>query len=170
MEHGVMVVVVSRLLDVIGSNLARRDVAVVDMGATIGTFVVDVVVVEKRLKVDLRSLVEHFVAVETILVGRYGASQHELEDVSEEAHLLTNRLNGVVQSGISLVVEVEFAIDITSPSHILIGSLLRRERYLSAQTQSLSSLLLLFSLLAKACSGLRRHHIGAEQSNEQYRE
>ena len=75
-----------------------------------------------------------------------------------------------VQSGVGLVGEVDLAIYVASPSYVFVCRLLRGERNLSAQTQSLCLLLLLLSLFAQACSGLRRHHIGAEQSNEHYRE
>ena len=167
-ERRVAVVEVRSLLHVVGCHFARRNVAVVDTYAAVGALVEDVVVVEQRLEVHLRCVVEHLIAVQTIFVGGDRTLHHELEDIREEVHLRTYRLHRIVESGVGVLSEVYLAVYVASPCHVLVHRFLRWERYLGAHAQSLVFLLLLLSLLAAACRRLCRSYIGTEEGGEEY--
>ena len=58
MEGGSGLVVVDALLEIVSGDLARGDIAVVDIDAPVGLLVKDMVIVEECLELDLGCLVE----------------------------------------------------------------------------------------------------------------
>ena len=117
-ECGRSLVIVGRLLDVISLDLARGDVAGVDVYAPVVALIVDVVVVHEDERFDACRVVEHLIAVEPVFVGLDVALEHQSEHVGEEVHLRPYRLHGVIKSGVGILFEIDFAVDVTSPHHV----------------------------------------------------
>ena len=111
------------------------------------------VVIKNRLHLHLGRLFQHFVAIQVVLIDGDIAIECELEDVCEQIELLALRLHGIVETRVSLLVEVYLTIDVTTPHHIL--GHVERHRILKTHTSRHSlSVGLLSLLLFLLCSRL----------------
>ena len=77
------------------------------------------IVVEHGLDLHLRGVVEHLVAIQAVLINGQIAIERQLEDIGEEVHLLVNRLNRIIESGIHVFLQINLPVDVTSPYHLL---------------------------------------------------
>ena len=103
------------------------------MYATVGALEIDLILLEELQGLHPEALVEARVArVHIIVVGLDLPPEHELEHIGEEVHLRALRLHGVVESGIGVLGEVNLAVDITPPHHVLLHLSLSWERDLGA--------------------------------------
>ena len=104
-------------------------------------------VVEYRPDLHLGRVGEHLVAVQTVFVDGHIAVQCQFEHIGKQVQLLVDGFHGVVESCIGIVVEVQLAIDVTTPYHILGHFDSRGERQAGTHRHTLILRLLLFLLL-----------------------
>ena len=152
MEDSIGLIVIGTLLQIVLCNLLRGDIAIVDFQLTVLLFIEDMTVVEQRLHLNLRLVVEHIGTVigNGVLIDGDIVILRQLEDIGEEVHLLTLRLYRIVESGIGILREVDLTVDVTTPHHIFRHIDSRGERYLCpdghCRRRALRLLLLLLSL------------------------
>ena len=120
MESSCSLVVIGTFLNVVRLHFLRRYVAVVDVYSVSLLLVVDVVIIEECKRLNLGSIVEDLIAIETVFVGIYLSAHHQLEEIGKEVHLRPHRLHRIIESGIGIVGKVNGAVDVTSPHHILL--------------------------------------------------
>ena len=99
------------------------------MHATIGAFIEDMMVVKECQWLHFCIIRELLITVKTILIdidtAMVWTCHHEFEQQREEVHPSVGGLNRIVESAIGIVVEIEFAVNITPPHYILVHRLLR---------------------------------------------
>ena len=121
MERGRVLVVVGTLLDEIRLHLAAGNVGIVDVYAAVGALVVDLILFEKLQRLHPEAFVEARVAcVDIVVVGFDLPPQHELEQIGEQVHLGALWLYGVVEASVGVLCEVDLAVYIASPNHVLL--------------------------------------------------
>ena len=170
MERRCVLVVVCAFFHIIGGDFARRDVAVVDAYAAVCLLVEYVVVVEKGLQLHRSTLLEHLIAVQTVLVGGDGAAHYELEHIGEEIHLRADGLDRIVESGVGVVQKTYLTVYVAAPHDVVRHLLLRGERYLCAYAQASVAGGCGLLLFASACCRLCRQRLGdaCQKQYEQY--
>ena len=164
-------IVVGTLLDIISLYLSRRDVAILKTYATVGTLIVDMIVIEKLQRLNLCRIGEIFVAIKCILIGINTATStsthHKLKHIGKQIHLCSHRLYRIVETSIGIVVEVELTIDISTPIDIFRHLILCRKRNLSTSCHSISrSFLLCIESLHSTLRSLCRHGLHHECHHE----
>ena len=76
------------------------------------------VVVEEIERFHPCRVVETLIAVEPVLIHLDVAMHHQFEEIGEEVHLRAHGFHGIIQSGIGIILEVEFPVDVTPPHHV----------------------------------------------------
>ena len=161
MERGVGLIVVGALLQIVELDFGRGNVAVVDTNLAVFLLIINMVVVKHSLHLHLGGISKDLVAVKAVLIDGNVAVKRQLEDVGKEVQLLVDGLHGIVEAGISILVEVYLTINVTPPHNVLrhVNGCGEHQAGTHRQSLILSLLLLLCLLLGLLLpTGLRLCH------------
>ena len=116
------------------------------MHTTIGALIKDMMVVEEGQRLQFRIVGEPLVTVKLILIDvdttTVRSGHHQFEYQGKQIHSPVCRLHRIVEPGIGIVVEVEFAVDIATPHHVFAHFFLRGEHELCPHCQVIGIVLL----------------------------
>ena len=117
MERRVSLIVVGTLLQIVFLHLCRRYVAVVYLQLAVLLLIEDMIIVEQGLHFHYRFIREIVATISWILVDWNIAILCEFEDISKQIKLFPLRFHREIKARIGIIIQIDFAIDITAPHH-----------------------------------------------------
>ena len=151
MEGGSTLVKIRRFLDIVRFHFTGRNITVVKTHSSVCILlIINVVIIQECLWLHQVCITETLVAVQLILVSLDATGEYQLKHIGEQVHLVAQWFHRIIQRRIGIIVEIQLAIDITSPYHILIHGSSSRKHDLCTSRHVVGIRLLLSLLLCLA--------------------
>ena len=168
MHRAGALVQIAALLEVVSLHHFAGHVGIRHFNLSVLLLVVDAVAAQENLEVHLVLGIEGLRSRHVVVVCVDAACQHQTEQVGEQVALVADGHDGVVQCCILVLGEVQFAVEVTFPYHVLRHGIAGREHDAETVTRG-RGLLLGGGCLrggSPALGGLS-HHAGGSEA-EQY--